>query len=154
MVAVVDTALWQRYEFLSIPGPELAWLRVAAVPGVYVFCGPGGGLWEPYYIGIARNLNRRLRRHPRLRDALDRGATHVHILANVCPFERRAIEQSLVRHHDPALNDRLRDKRRSGTVPGDWVSDEAYEQVEELQRQEFEARQFWYEITHGPAAEP
>jgi len=125
--------------------PQLAW--AAAVPGVYIFCGPSGrGQWEPYYIGITGDLPTRLRGHEKLESALALGATHVHILAECDSFQRWAIEYMLVSHHNPVLNVQLRSKRRGDTVPGGWLSDEAHEQIEQIQREVVEARQFMDEI--------
>jgi hypothetical protein len=93
----------KRYAFLIYP--------IDGVPSFvrdcnYIFARPlFGGTREPLYIGESGDFIEELKRHPKLTDALGRGATeiHIHFVAQGLS-ERLDIETDLRRRHWTPLN--------------------------------------------------
>ncbi len=97
---------WRGHVF-TIYTPEGDWNEVS---GVYIMCGtnPLSNTWKPLYIGQGDTFKSRfgtdMNRHEVWPEALELGATHVHVMVVPLQADRDRIEQELIRVYNPPLN--------------------------------------------------
>lgn len=77
--------------------------------GIYVFVRRRFVFWlEPLYIGKAANFRSRLFGHERWWEAWwKRGATERHVMIVQKASDRERVEEDLIRHYQPRMNDML-----------------------------------------------
>ena len=107
----MDKARWPtgdglHYEFDAYDASlTLNWNQVA---GIYIFTFFDGSLWRALYIGQAKDFSDRLLNHERWSEAVRRGATHVHAKVVAHETTRTTLEQKLIEHCQPPMNQQLR----------------------------------------------
>ncbi len=81
--------------------------ELRALPGNYIYARQSeDGSWVPLYIAQTRDLRQRLEGHEKLQDALEAGATHVHVHVSQAGQALRCTEeQDLVHRWQPACNE-------------------------------------------------
>lgn len=79
------------------------------LPGNYLYAGQAeDGQWVPLYIAQTRDMHQRLEGHEKLQDAIERGATHIHMhYSSAGQAARCTEERDLIRYWQPACNERL-----------------------------------------------
>ena len=81
------------------------WNKVA---GLYIFSHLAeDGRWLPLYVGQTNDFSARLPSHERLKEALQRGATHIHALVVPLQENREAWESMLIQNLHPSMNEQL-----------------------------------------------
>ena len=77
------------------------------LPGVYIYAKElSDGDWSPIYISQTRDLHQRLEGHVTLQDAIEHGATHIHVHhSTVGQGARCTEEQDLIHRWQPECND-------------------------------------------------
>ena len=95
-----------------------------ALPGVYVFKGPGGRV---IYVGKAKRLDQRVRSHFQSPDligprqvALTRKVQDLDFIAVDSEGDALLLEATLVREHQPQYNIRLKDDKRYPYIRVSW----------------------------------
>lgn len=79
------------------------------VPGIYIFAKKTDDThWDAVYIGQTDDFSDRLPNHEKWNSALRIGATHIHILVVQQEADRDQIEELLIQHLQPILNQQLR----------------------------------------------
>jgi hypothetical protein len=81
------------------------------LPGVYIYAKElSQGDWSPIYISQSRDLHQRLEGHVTLREAIDNGATHLHVhYCTAGQASRSNEEYDLVHRWQPVCNDAFQD---------------------------------------------
>jgi hypothetical protein len=78
-----------------------------ALPGNYIYARQAeDGTWVPIYIAQTRDLHQRLEGHVRMKDAVEKGATHLH--AHYCSAgqaTRCSEERDLILRWQPVCNE-------------------------------------------------
>lgn len=79
------------------------------LPGNYLYAGKSeDGQWVPLYIAQTRDMHQRLEGHEKLQDAIEHGATHIHMhYSSAGQAARCTEERDLIRYWQPACNERL-----------------------------------------------
>jgi hypothetical protein len=93
-----------KYEF-EIQTPDATWNSVS---GVYIFTYFDGKLWRALYVGETEDLSQRLLNHERWPEAKKLGATHIHARVEQLAASRQSLEQKLIQHLRPPLNEQGR----------------------------------------------
>ena len=82
------------------------WHQIA---GLYIFCyATSNGNWTALYIGQTNDFSTRLPNHERLPEAIRLGATHIHAVVVPSQKDRNDLEQKLIYHIQPRMNELLR----------------------------------------------
>jgi hypothetical protein len=78
-----------------------------ALPGTYIYAGQSeDGQWVPIYIAQTRDLHQRLEGHVSVTDAINQGATHIHVhLSSTGQAARCSEEHDLVSLWHPVCNE-------------------------------------------------
>lgn len=98
---------WGGYDFNSYDPTQTNWNDV---PGVYIFAGMStdGRWWRAKYVGRTSSFSTRLgvgnNNHERWKEAIRKGATHVHARVVHNEMERRSLESMLIETYNPPLN--------------------------------------------------
>jgi excinuclease UvrABC nuclease subunit len=74
------------------------------VPGLYIFAFVSGGRWHSLYVGQADSFKDRLPNHERLKEAIQKGATHIHATVVHNQTERDIWERKLIQTLQPPMN--------------------------------------------------
>jgi hypothetical protein len=77
----------------------------ANVPGIYIFSGFEGKAWKAIYIGTTTSFVESLPDHERWDEAVDHGATRVHVMVVPSRAERERIADELIQSHHPPMNE-------------------------------------------------
>jgi len=77
------------------------------LPGNYIYAAQNeAGGWVPIYISQTRDLHQRLEGHVTLQDAIEHGATHIHVHYSTAGQGARCTEeQDLIHRWQPECND-------------------------------------------------
>jgi hypothetical protein len=77
------------------------------VPGNYIYAKlVSAGDWSPVYIAQTRDLHQRLEGHVTLQEAIDNGATHLHVHCGAVGQAARCTEEhDLIERWQPVCND-------------------------------------------------
>lgn len=112
------------FKFHVIPTVEHRSYFLGRTPcsALYIFCYPVGGVWWPVYIGKATSLRGRLLRHERAKDAIDAGATHIHLCRFECAYLMWRYEVAMLKRHNPVLNNHHSDPEKWGLLRGPRAS--------------------------------
>jgi len=92
---------WDDLEFKVYDPSVTSWNEVGAV---YIFVRHLQDEWYAQYVGQTENLKERLRRHDRLREAIQRGANQIHARTEQVEWTRLNIESRLIQRYRPPLN--------------------------------------------------
>ncbi|MBD2566779.1 hypothetical protein [Anabaena lutea] len=65
-------------------------------------------MWYPLYVGQTDDFSSRLPNHERLPQAIQRGATHIHVAIITQQRQRDILEKMLIPYLQPPLNDHYR----------------------------------------------
>lgn len=76
--------------------------------GLYIFCHVKDGYWHPLYIGQTDNFKTRFASHERIKEALNKGATKIHVTLVPEEADRSYLERKLIEIYQPPMNDQLR----------------------------------------------
>ncbi len=90
-----------RYHTFQIYGHKA---KLPDMPGIYIVAKPDAGQWFPLLIGESINLSSHVAKSDRMAEAIEQGATAVHVMEVSGPHERQGIEQELIRSLQPPLN--------------------------------------------------
>jgi hypothetical protein len=79
------------------------------LPGNYIYAGQNEeGQWIPLYVGQTRDMHQRLEGHEKIQDAMQHGATHIHMhYSNSGQAARCSEEHDLVALWQPVCNEKL-----------------------------------------------
>jgi hypothetical protein len=84
------------------------------VGGLYIFAYKAkDGLWYALYIGQTDDFSSRLPFHERLDEAIQLGATHIHVTDVPVAAHRDILERRLIVYLRPPMNEQLRKVRAS-----------------------------------------
>jgi excinuclease UvrABC nuclease subunit len=97
-----ETATWLEYDFV-VCVYEDDWPET---PGIYAFAHriPEDPGWQLLYVGQTESFDTRLPNHERWQEAVDQGATHVHLLVFEHAHGREAFEKRMIEEYRPLLN--------------------------------------------------
>ncbi len=81
------------------------------VPGNYIYCRQTeDGQWAPLYVAQTRDLHQRLEGHEKLQDAMENGATHIHVHFSAAGQASRCTEEhDLIVRWQPVCNEPTED---------------------------------------------
>lgn len=74
------------------------------VSGLYIFAYQQGNMWYALYVGQTDDFSSRLPNHERLPQAIQKGATHIHVAIITQQRERNILEKMLIQYLQPPLN--------------------------------------------------
>ena len=97
-----ETATWLNYDFaVHVYGDD--WPETG---GIYAFAHriPEHPTWKLLYVGQTESFDTRLPNHERWQEAVDQGATHVHLLEVEQVYQRAVIERQMIVEYEPLLN--------------------------------------------------
>jgi hypothetical protein len=79
------------------------------LPGNYIYAKQTeGGEWIPLYIAQTRDMHQRLEGHEKMQDAMENGATHVHVhLSTAGQATRCSEERDLIQRWKPVCNEQI-----------------------------------------------
>jgi hypothetical protein len=79
------------------------------LPGVYVYARQEeDGQWTPLYIAQTRDMHQRLEGHEKLQDAIENGASHIHVNLSASGQAARCTEErDLIARWQPLFNERM-----------------------------------------------
>ena len=83
-----------------------------ALAGLYIFAYKVGIYWQALYIGQTNDFSSRLVSHERYEEAVRKGATHIHAMVVPLAAKRDTLEQLLIAHLQPKMNEHHRDLKR------------------------------------------
>lgn len=72
--------------------------------GIYIFCHEEYYGWNALYIGQTEDFSSRLPDHDRLKEAVKKGATHIHTMVVNDDSKRKRLEVILIEKYLPDLN--------------------------------------------------
>lgn len=80
-----------------------------ALPGTYIYAKIAeDGQWVPLYVAQTRDMHQRLEGHEKLQDAIDNGATHIHVhFSSSGQAARCSEERDLVLRWRPVFNEMM-----------------------------------------------
>lgn len=101
-MSAIETVTWLEYDFV-VRVYEDDWPETA---GIYAFAHriPEHPGWKLLYVGQTESFDTRLPNHERWQEAVDQGATHVHLLAVEQVYRRVVIERQMIEEYAPLLN--------------------------------------------------
>lgn len=121
----IQRLLSRRHEEESEASPSVSWpgqsgaeyqyevfpidTEFRPLPGNYIYAGRSeDGQWVPLYIAQTRDMHQRLEGHEKLQDAIQYGATHIHMHFSAAGQATRCSEErDLINRWQPSCNERL-----------------------------------------------
>ena len=105
---MADSVKWLDTAF-GVYEPSTDW---NAVSGLYVFAARQGSelagyRWRALYVGQTRSLASRLPTHEKWSEAVQLGATHIHVRVEELVDKRVRLERALIEAYRPPLNEAL-----------------------------------------------
>ena len=85
------------------------WNKVA---GLYIFAYNDGQYWRALYVGQTDDFSSRIPNHEKWDLAVQRGATHIHAVVVPLAARRDTLEQLLIAHLQPPMNEQHKEARR------------------------------------------